>query len=434
MTGAATMKHGGRIAARSALLSVPLLLIASTSALSQSGFRFEAMQAALKGEAISSPGPQGDDPVGQLAAFLEAAPHTQSPHRRNAQESAPSPDDVHQREAEQPQLISAEAPGQILPGDGAIAALAAFAAQIEGRDPSFKFAEAKAKATKASKAPAKASADDEATFVGAQVCLGCHTAQAAAFNQTIMGRIFRNPRNAQERGGCETCHGAGSLHVKLGGGRGVGGIISFRKDDHSRSVADNNAICMSCHDKGDRLHWQGSTHETRDVACTNCHTVMANVSPKSNLKTAVEVDTCFQCHKNKRAEMWRSSHMPVREGKMTCTSCHNPHGSFGESLLKEATINDNCYKCHAEKRGPFLFEHAPVRENCTNCHEPHGSNNDFLLKISRPRLCQQCHSALSGHPANPRNPVSVYAIGRECQNCHSQHHGSNSPSGARFQR
>jgi DmsE family decaheme c-type cytochrome len=428
------MKHGCRIAVRSALLSVPLLIIASASGLTQSGFRFEAMQAALKGEAISSPAPQGEDPVSQLAAFLEAAPHTQSPHHRSLQDSAPSPDDVDQREAEQPQLISAEVPGQILPGDAAIAALAAFAAQTEGRDPSFKFAEAKAKATKASKAPAKASTDDEATFVGAQVCLGCHTAQAAAFNQTIMGRIFRNPRSAQERGGCETCHGAGSLHVKLGGGRGVGGIISFRKEDHSRSVADNNAICMSCHDKGDRLHWQGSTHETRDVACTNCHTVMANVSPKANLKTAVEVDTCVQCHKNKRAEMWRSSHMPVREGKMTCTSCHNPHGSFGESLLKEATINDNCYKCHAEKRGPFLFEHAPVRENCTNCHEPHGSNNDFLLKISRPRLCQQCHSALSGHPANPRNPVSVYAIGRECQNCHSQHHGSNSPSGARFQR
>ena len=28
----------------------------------------------------------------------------------------------------------------------------------------------------------------------------------------------------------------------------------------------------------------------------------------------------------------------------------------------------------------------------------------------------------------------VYAIGRECQNCHSQVHGSNSPSGPRLQR
>src|SRR5438105_528988 len=84
---------------------------------------------------------------------------------------------------------------------------------------------------------------------------------------------------------------------------------------------------IACHDKGDRVNWQGSTHESRDVACTNCHTVMTNVSPRGQLKTANEIDTCYQCHKNKRAEISRSSHMPVREGKMTCTSCHNPHGS-----------------------------------------------------------------------------------------------------------
>ncbi len=218
------------------------------------------------------------------------------------------------------------------------------------------------------------------------------------------------------------------------GGRSVGGIISFRPNDPSRTAQENNAICLSCHDKGDRTLWAGSSHETRGLACTNCHTVMKDVSRKHQLKTASQPDTCFQCHKNKNAEMWRTAHMPVREGKITCTNCHNPHGSFSESLLRQATVNDNCYQCHAEKRGPFLWEHAPVRENCLNCHDPHGSNNDFMLKISRPRLCQQCHGPAGGHPGNPRNPVSIYAINRECQNCHSKHHGSNSPAGARFQR
>ena len=45
-----------------------------------------------------------------------------------------------------------------------------------------------------------------------------------------------------------------------------------------------------------------------------------------------------------------------------------------------------------------------MRENCLNCHDPHGSNNDFLLKISRPRLCQQCHS---GWPAQQQSAQSV---------------------------
>jgi DmsE family decaheme c-type cytochrome len=325
----------------------------------------------------------------------------------------------------------------------AYAELRAFVAQI-GREQSAQdtppIVVAAAEQPKAAK-PAKAKTaikapvgDVEATIVGSQVCLTCHASQAAAFAQTVMGKIGKVRKGTME---CENCHGPGSLHVKAGGGRGVGGMITFRSDDPTRTVEDNNAICLACHERGDRTLWRGSTHETQGLACTNCHTVMRNVTPKFQLAKLTEQDTCFQCHKNKRAEIWRTSHMPVREGKLTCSTCHNPHGSYSEALLKEgshATANDLCYKCHAEKRGPFLWEHPPVRENCMNCHDAHGSINDAMLKISRPRLCQQCHANLTGHPGNPRNPTSVYAINRECQNCHSQHHGSNSPAGSRFIR
>jgi DmsE family decaheme c-type cytochrome len=271
----------------------------------------------------------------------------------------------------------------------------------------------------------------EATYVGAKVCVTCHASQAESFSLTLMGKIGKTQKGKFD---CENCHGPGSAHVKAGGGRGAGGIISFRPEDLSRTAEENNAICLTCHEKGRRINWHGSTHDERGLMCTNCHTVMRNVSRKFQLKTAFQPDTCFQCHKNKRAEMWRSSHIPVREGKVTCTDCHNPHGSYSESLLKTATVNEVCWQCHAEKRGPFLWEHPPVTESCLNCHDPHGSNNDFLLKISRPRLCQQCHAG-GQHNSNPRNPlVTLYAQGRECQNCHSNHHGSNNPAGARFMR
>ena len=74
--------------------------------------------------------------------------------------------------------------------------------------------------------------------------------------------------------------------------------------------------------------------------------------------------------------------IPMLEGKMSCSSCHNPHGSITPALLKEPSLNDTCFTCHAEKRGPFLWEHAPVVESCTNCHDPHGSNHDKMLKLS----------------------------------------------------
>jgi DmsE family decaheme c-type cytochrome len=215
-------------------------------------------------------------------------------------------------------------------------------------------------------------------------------------------------------------------------GSSPGGIVSFRKNDPSRRVEQNNAICLNCHERGERTYWNGSTHEVRGVACTECHTVMRPVSRKFALKTEIEMETCFQCHKDRRAQIFRSAHMPLREGKMTCSNCHNPHGSATEAMLKENSINDTCYKCHAEKRGPFLFEHAPVRENCLSCHDAHGSSTEYMLKVSRPRLCAECHGM--GHGSTAAGPRVVETFGRACQNCHTQVHGSNSPSGALLQR
>lgn len=268
----------------------------------------------------------------------------------------------------------------------------------------------------------------DAHIVGDKVCVTCHAGHAEAFSKTLMGRINKTQPG---KFACENCHGPGSAHVKLGGGRGVGGIISFRPEDQSRTAEENNAVCLTCHQKGDRTYWQGSMHQNRDLQCSNCHTVMKNVSAKYQLRTVNEMDTCFQCHKDRRAQLYRSSHMPLREGKMVCSDCHNPHGSTTESLLKADSINDVCYKCHAEKRGPFLFEHQPVRENCLNCHDPHGSVNEYSLKISRPRLCFECHGFGHGATTGPNSP---YTMGRACQNCHTQVHGSNSPAGGAFQR
>ena len=219
-----------------------------------------------------------------------------------------------------------------------------------------------------------------------------------------------------------------------GGRYSAGGIISYRPDDPGRTAEENNGICLNCHKRGERTNWDGSVHEERGLACTNCHTVMKNVSALHLLKTAFEPDTCFQCHKDRRAQMFRSSHMPMREGKVVCSDCHNPHGSTTEALLREDSINDTCYKCHAEKRGPFLFEHEPVRENCLNCHDPHGSVNEYSLKIARPRLCFECHGFGHGNATGPNGFSFGASMAQSCQNCHIAIHGSNSPAGAAFQR
>jgi DmsE family decaheme c-type cytochrome len=194
-----------------------------------------------------------------------------------------------------------------------------------------------------------------------------------------------------------------------------------------------NDACLACHERGRRLYWKGSAHDSRDVACTSCHTVMESKSARFQLSRKTDAKTCAQCHLIRRAQTFRNAHMPLREGKMACSSCHNPHGTITKALLPEDSPNETCYRCHADKRGPFLWEHAPVHENCMNCHDPHGSTRMRMLKLSLPRLCQQCHIETL-HPTEARNPRSRFVIGRSCLQCHLNIHGSNHPSGFLFLR
>ena len=289
-----------------------------------------------------------------------------------------------------------------------------------------------------------------ATYVGTEVCKACHAPAFEKFSQTVMGKIFlHNPRNEAETNACENCHGPGSAHVSAGGGKGVGGLITFRKDSGETAEVQDQA-CLGCHERGVQTYWKASAHAGRGITCVNCHTLMEKTSGKQLTKLTdvtpffinrAEIQVCGQCHLQRQAQLMRSSHMPLREGKIVCSDCHNPHGSPNPALLKQTSVNDNCYTCHAERRGPFLWEHVPVLESCANCHEPHGTVNDRLLKVTDPRLCTQCHIH-TRHPATPRpgrqiSPTigpSVFFFNRSCTNCHSQVHGSNHPGGKFYLR
>ena len=281
-------------------------------------------------------------------------------------------------------------------------------------------------------------------YAGSETCVICHADQGQRFQSTVMGKAFAHPKNEKEKLGCEGCHGPGKAHVEAGGGKETI-PLRFAKDSRN-SVEEKNDACLSCHERGNRLFWEGSPHETRNVACVDCHSGHATQrtklssdarfnAPSTDVHSTKQQqpELCLQCHQMRRAQLQRSSHMPYREGKVTCTSCHNPHGSPNPKQLIQATTTENCLSCHTERRGPFLWEHPPVMENCANCHEPHGTNNPQLLKVRMPRVCDSCHDT-SRHPTTPTLLNAVRDFNRGCTNCHSKIHGSNHPSGNFFLR
>jgi DmsE family decaheme c-type cytochrome len=214
------------------------------------------------------------------------------------------------------------------------------------------------------------------------------------------------------------------------------------------------------------MAFHSSTHNLMGVACTDCHNphprggvqqfpantgvsfTHTNVArPVRRAMAVQEPDVCFKCHPKVYAEGALPSHHPVKEGKMTCSDCHDAHGQM-ERGLKAESLNLLCWKCHADKQGPFAYEHPPVTENCGYCHAPHGTVANNLLRQPTTFLCLRCHTGHRGgsHGGGDRtnidegtvNPNPPGGVGggpqlrggfyTDCTSCHSQIHGSDLPS------
>jgi DmsE family decaheme c-type cytochrome len=285
---------------------------------------------------------------------------------------------------------------------------------------------------------------------GENVCASCHEQVVQKFAATAHGKAPMNwggkqaGYNSAET--CQSCHGDGAEHIASGGDK-----------DKIRNPAklkqrDSVETCQSCHQQvNEHAQWRGGKHESAGLTCLSCHS--AHNSPRMSaehrqafgitqaettlLKERSAADTCYKCHSDvRRAQFQRSTHLfrnEDREHKVGCSSCHEPHGSTSKKMMKRESLNETCYQCHTEMRGPFLWDHAPAREDCSTCHKAHGSNNTNLLRQRAPMLCQQCH--IQGrHQTVAGAPNNAFNTYRSCTTCHSQVHGSNHPSGINFLR
>src|SRR4029078_2889605 len=82
---------------------------------------------------------------------------------------------------------------------------------------------------------------------------------------------------------------------------------------------------IPCHYKSQHALWQGSTHDARNVTCVGCHSAHSPRCERHLLQGVDATQTCAACHQDKAAMLQGSAHMPVREGKMECSSCPDPH-------------------------------------------------------------------------------------------------------------
>ncbi len=276
-------------------------------------------------------------------------------------------------------------------------------------------------------------------FVGSNACKTCHADVWMNFYKNPHYKSIASGKETEEKTGCEGCHGPAQKHVQAGGGKPT--------IPHAFSLMQPKEIlqtCLGCHGKDmARANIQRSEHTGNDVVCTNCHSIHHAATPKF-LLAKKQNELCYSCHAAQRAQFSMPSKHRVNEGFMQCSDCHNPHGSFSATwkmgqrphMMEQGPGGETpCVKCHADKRGPFVYEHAPVRvEGCETCHAPHGSMNAKLLR--RPvvlTLCLECHNG-AGSFGTRNNGVPIQSAKhnmldpkfQKCTTCHVALHGSNS--------
>lgn len=215
-----------------------------------------------------------------------------------------------------------------------------------------------------------------ATFVGNKTCYECHTNITRIFPSSPHARLHFEGAQMAGRAGCESCHGPGSKHVAVGGGRG-----------------------------------------------------------RFIINPGKEPAACFTCHLEVHAEFNLPQRHPVTEGRMNCVQCHDPHGADimkPAGGLAMARLNESCAQCHREQAKPHIYEHEALREGCTTCHHPHGSINAKMLVERDNNLCLKCHAQVP-QSGNPREIFigkvnhTVFIRRGTCWSagCHTAIHGSN---------
>jgi DmsE family decaheme c-type cytochrome len=279
-------------------------------------------------------------------------------------------------------------------------------------------------------AASAAGEDTPSPRAGSEACQACHEDISNAFAKNPHHVVEADSRRGWKGQACESCHGSAQKHTESASAEDI------RNPAKLTAVAADK-ICLSCHlNQPTHVGRLQSSHAKDQVSCTTCHKIHANGPFGLVARKAMAVnEQCAKCHTSVWSQFQKPFKHRLPEGAMSCVDCHNPHGSFKPGMMQIFAANETgCFRCHGDKRGPFTFEHAPVRfEGCATCHEPHGSANPRMLVRQEVRLvCLECHANL---PVAAKTNAVLGVVPpafhdlrsprfRNCTVCHQKIHGS----------
>ncbi len=279
---------------------------------------------------------------------------------------------------------------------------------------------------------APAPASGPATYVGSEMCQACHEDISKAFRANRHHVMEVDKKRGWDGKACESCHGPGSKHAESTSADDI-------RNPAKLAPRESERTCLQCHaNQPTNVGRVQSGHGRSEVACVSCHSVHKTHGGDRGRARIMRInEECAACHASTWAQFQKPFRHRLPEGVMSCVDCHNPHGSLLPRSIQTVNANEpGCFRCHGDKRGPFTFEHAPVRmDGCQSCHQPHGSQNPRMLTRHEERfVCLECHAnigttgiaksggTLGGVPPAFHDFRSARFLA--CSTCHIKVHGS----------
>jgi DmsE family decaheme c-type cytochrome len=277
-------------------------------------------------------------------------------------------------------------------------------------------------ALSAAQAPAQAL---KPGYVGSDACAACHDELSTAFQKNPHHQLQVTNTWKWKGMACEACHGPGAKHAETAD-------PAFITNPAKLPPLKAAEICLQCHgNQPERNGRVQSAHARNEISCLSCHAMHKGPERLLPIRASDINRLCATCHTAVWTQFMRPYKHRLDTGSMSCVDCHNPHGSFLPKML--ATVAGNqiaCFKCHGNLRGPFTYEHPPVKtEGCWRCHEPHGSQNPRMLVRADVRfVCLECHANIAVGKTIGGVPPAFHNLAsprfQNCTICHTKIHGS----------
>lgn len=168
------------------------------------------------------------------------------------------------------------------------------------------------------------------TEEGTEGCLRCHSGDSMRAIAASPHGNLEHPSEPLATGGCEVCHGPGSIHSSRAfGGKGFPEMLNFGEGENSASRERQVDSCLSCHSKSlgemDAIEFTNSVHDLVELNCSSCHLAHAESDPIS--EQDFQATTCYACHTTTQEKHPRFEDKSIDFDALSCWSCHDVHRS-----------------------------------------------------------------------------------------------------------